>query len=69
MAIDTTFGNGRYEFRLDDEEGDEGTYLEAVHAVHQKMLQETAAKYPTDDFCSLVRIREEQAGIQLRLKK
>ena len=32
------------------------------------LLEETAAKYPTDDFCSLVRIREEQAGIQLRLK-
>jgi 3-hydroxyisobutyrate dehydrogenase-like beta-hydroxyacid dehydrogenase len=33
------------------------------------LLQQTAEKYPTDDFCSLVRIREEQAGIQLRLKK
>lgn len=33
------------------------------------LLEETAAKYPTDDFCSLVRIREEQAGIQLRLKQ
>jgi 3-hydroxyisobutyrate dehydrogenase-like beta-hydroxyacid dehydrogenase len=33
------------------------------------LLQQTAAKYPTDDFCSLVRIREEQAGIELRLKK
>lgn len=32
------------------------------------LLEQTAAKYPTDDFCSLVRIREEQAGIQLRLK-
>ena len=32
------------------------------------LLEETAAKYPTDDFCSLARIREEQAGIQLRLK-
>lgn len=32
------------------------------------LLEQTAAKYPTDDFCSLVRIREEQAGIKLRLK-
>jgi 3-hydroxyisobutyrate dehydrogenase-like beta-hydroxyacid dehydrogenase len=31
------------------------------------LLTETAAKYPTDDFCSLVRIREQQAGIEVRL--
>jgi len=43
MAIDTTFGNGRYEFRIDDEDG-EGNYLDAVHAVHQKMLQEMDMK-------------------------
>jgi len=43
MAIDTTFGNGRYEFRIDDEEGD-GDYFEAVHAVHQRMLQEMDMK-------------------------
>jgi 3-hydroxyisobutyrate dehydrogenase-like beta-hydroxyacid dehydrogenase len=35
----------------------------AVHGV----LTQTAEQYPTDDFCSLVRIREEQAGIELRL--
>ncbi|MEX2225219.1 MAG: CpaF family protein [Dehalococcoidia bacterium] len=43
MAIDTTFGNGRYEFRIDDEEGD-GDYFDAVHMVHQKMLQEMDMK-------------------------
>ena len=43
MAIDTTFGNGRYEFRIDDEEGD-GDYFEAVHLIHQRMLQEMDMK-------------------------
>jgi 3-hydroxyisobutyrate dehydrogenase-like beta-hydroxyacid dehydrogenase len=37
-------------------------------AVHG-LLRQTAEKYPTDDFCSLVRIREEQAGIELRLAR
>jgi len=31
------------------------------------LLQETAARYPTDDFSSLLRIREQQAGIEVRL--
>lgn len=34
--------------------------------VHE-LLKQTAERYPTDDFCSLVRIREEQAGIEVRL--
>jgi pilus assembly protein CpaF len=42
MAIET-IGNGRYEFRLDNEAGD-GDYFEAVHAIHQRMLQEMDMK-------------------------
>ena len=34
--------------------------------VHE-LLRQTAEEYPTDDFCSLVRLREEQAGIEVRL--
>jgi 3-hydroxyisobutyrate dehydrogenase-like beta-hydroxyacid dehydrogenase len=34
-----------------------------------ELLKETAARYPTDDFCSLIRVREEQAGIEARLSK
>lgn len=30
-------------------------------------LEETVARYPTDDFSSLLRIREQQAGIEVRL--
>jgi 3-hydroxyisobutyrate dehydrogenase-like beta-hydroxyacid dehydrogenase len=44
--------------------GVEAPVGQAVHG----LLTQTAQKYPTDDFCSLVRIREEQAGIRLRLK-
>jgi 3-hydroxyisobutyrate dehydrogenase-like beta-hydroxyacid dehydrogenase len=36
--------------------------------VHE-LLRQTAEKYPTDDFCSLVRLREEQAGIEVRLRR
>jgi hypothetical protein len=35
--------------------------------VHQLLRQ--TGKYPTDDFCSLVRLREEQAGIEVRLRR
>jgi hypothetical protein len=30
-------------------------------------VRQNAEKYPTDDVCSPVRLREEQAGIEVRL--
>lgn len=55
----------RLALTLAREGGVETPIGQAVYA----QLGEAAQRHPNEDFCALVRVREEQAGIKIRLRK